>query len=91
MLYFSLVPFINGIFLVLLYAVIKEQIGAGIKTSLIVSLLFWFLTYFLSNVSLVVYGFMPVRLTVIGTVWGLGELMLASIVGSKLYKEVKHI
>ena len=31
---------------------------------------------------------MPVKLVVIGTVWGLGELLLAGIVGSKLYKEV---
>ena len=73
-----------------MYAVVKEQLGSGIRTALIVSLVFWFLTYFLANTSLVVYGFMPVRLTVIGTAWGLGELVLASIVGSKLYKEVKQ-
>ena len=91
MLYFSMLSFIFGISLVWLYALVKEQLGAGTKTALIVSLIFLFLTYFLSNVSLVVYGFMPVRLTVIGTAWGLGELILASIVGSKLYKEVKHI
>ena len=90
MLFFALLSLINGISLVLLYALVKEHLGAGIKTSLIVSLAFWFLTYFLSNVSLVAYGFMPVRLTVIGTVWGLGELLLAGIVGSKLYKEVKQ-
>jgi len=48
------------------------------------------MTYFLSNASLIVYGFMPVRLTVIGTIWGLGELLLAGIVGSKLYKEEKQ-
>lgn len=91
MLFFSMISFIFGISLVWLYALVKEQLGAGTKTAIIVSLIFWFLTYFLSNVSLVVYGFMPVRLTVIGTAWGLGELMLASIVGSKLYKEVKHM
>ena len=50
---------------------------------------FWFLTYLIANVSMIAYGFMPVRLTVIGTVWGLGELILAAIVGSKLYKDVK--
>lgn len=87
MLFFSMLSFIFGISLVWLYALVKEQLGAGTKTAIIVSLIFWFFTYFLSNVSLVVYGFMPVRLTVIGTAWGLGELILASIVGSKLYKE----
>jgi hypothetical protein len=91
MLFFSMLSFIFGISLVWLYALVKEQLGAGTKTAIIVSLIFWFLTYFLSNVSLVVYGFMPVRLTVIGTTWGLGELILASIVGSKLYKEVKQV
>jgi hypothetical protein len=91
MLFFSMISFINGFFLVGLYVLVKEQFGSGIKTAVIVSLVFWFLTYFLANASLVVYGFMPVRLTVIGTAWGLGELLLASIVGSKLYKEVKPI
>jgi hypothetical protein len=89
MLYFCIIPFIYGIILVLLYSVLKDYFGAGIKTAILVSIVLWFMTYFLSNVSLVVYGFMPVKLTVIGTVWGLGELLLAGIIGSKLYKEVK--
>ena len=88
MLFFSMISFINGISLVGFYALVKEQFGSGIKTAVIVSLVFWFLTYFLANASLVVYGFMPVRLTVIGTVWGLAELLLAGIVGSKLYKDL---
>ncbi len=88
MLYISIVSFIFGIALVWLYAVVKNQLGSRTKTAVIVSIIFWFLTYFLSNVSLVVvYGFMPVRLTVIGTVWGLAELLLAGVVGSKLYKD----
>jgi phage-related minor tail protein len=90
MMFFIVLSFINGIALVLLYAIVKEHLGAGIRTSVIVSLVFWFLTYFLNNVSLIAYGFMPVRLTVIGTIWGLAELLLAGIVGSKLYKEVKQ-
>jgi hypothetical protein len=90
MLFFCTISFINGIAVVLLYALLKDQFGAGIKTSVIISLVFWFLTYFISNASLIAYGFMPVRLTVIGTAWGLGELLLAGIVGSKLYKDVKQ-
>lgn len=90
MVFFCMISFVNGISLVLLYALLKDQFGAGIKTSVFISLAFWFLTYFLSNASLVAYGFMPVRLTVIGTIWGLGELLIAGIVGSKLYKEPKQ-
>jgi hypothetical protein len=88
MLFFSIVSFIFGISLVLLYAIIKNLLGAGIKTVLIGSSILWFLTYFLANVLMVVYGFMPVKLTVIGTAWGWGELLLAAIFGSRLYKDV---
>jgi len=89
MLYFVVLSFINGIALISMYALVKERLGAGIRTSVIVSVVYWFLTYFFSSISLIVYGFMPVRLTVIGIIWGLGELLLAGVAGSKLYKEVK--
>ncbi|MFA6946324.1 MAG: hypothetical protein WC220_10520 [Pedobacter sp.] len=74
--------------MVFLYSLLKLHIRSKIKTAIISALIVWFIAYFLSNVSLVAYGFMPVKLVVIGTVWGLGELLLAGIVGSKLYKEV---
>jgi hypothetical protein len=90
MAFFSCVSFMMGFFLVWLYAVAKVQSGPGIKTAAMVSTVFWFFAYFIPNVSMIVYGFMPVGLTVIGTAWGLVELLLASIVGSKLYKEAKH-
>ena len=89
MLYFVVLSFINGIGLILLYALVKERLGAGIRTSVIVSVVYWFLTYFFSSISLIVYGFMPVRLTVIGIIWGLGEILLAGVAGCKFYKEVK--
>ena len=89
MVYFSMMPLVNGIFLMLLYAVAQKLFGSSIKTILIVSLIYWFLTYFSTNVSMVVYGFLPIRLTIIGTAWGLGELIIAGIVGSKIYKEIK--
>ena len=89
MVFFCSLSFIRGISLVWLYALVKEHFGSGIKTALKVSFIFWFVTYFIDNASLLAYGFMPVKLTVIGTIWGLGELLLAGIVGSKLYKDVK--
>lgn len=89
MAYFGMVSLIMGIVLVWLYAVAKTHFGPGKKTVLIVSFTVWFLAYFLSNVSKVVYGFLPIRLTVIGTVWGLVELLLAGLIGSYLYQEKK--
>jgi hypothetical protein len=89
MAYFALFSLIMGLFLVWLYAVAKTHFGPGKKTALIVSFTVWFLAYFLSNASKVAYGFMPLRLTVIGTAWGLVELLLAGMIGSCLYKEKK--
>ena len=45
--------------------------------------------YFLSNTALLAYGFLPAKLVVIGIVWGFFELLLGSIVGSKLYRDAK--
>jgi hypothetical protein len=90
MLYFCFLSLTFGVLLVGLYAFAKGQLGAGTKTAVIVAFMFWFLVYFIGNVSMVVYGFMPVKLTVIGTAWGLGELLLGGIIGAKLYKDVKQ-
>lgn len=89
MAYFGIISLVIGVILVWLYAVAKAQLGPGMKTAAIVSITVWFLAYFLSNVSMVVFGFMPIRLTVIGTAWGLVELLLAGIIGTRLYKERK--
>lgn len=87
MIYFTALSFFFGISLVWFYALAKRQMGPGIKTALAVAAVFWFYKYFLGNLANVVYGFMPVQLTVIGTVWGLGELLLGGVVGAKLYKD----
>jgi len=80
----------NGVFLTLLYSLLKPYFLSKIKTAIISSLIVFFVTYFPSNMSLVVYGFMPLDFSILGTVWGLGELLLAGIVASKLYKETAY-
>jgi hypothetical protein len=89
MAYFGMVSLITGVILVWLYAVAKAHFGPGKKTAAIVALVVWFMAYLLDNVAMVMYGFMPVRLTVIGTAWGLVELLVAGMLGSCLYKEKK--
>ncbi len=89
MIYFCTISLIFGFSLVTLYVVVKNQFKPGIKTAIVISVVFWFLIYFISSVSNVVYGFMPVRLTVIGIIWGLGESLLAGITGACLYKDPK--
>lgn len=87
MAYFALFSLIMGLSLVWLYAVAKTHFGPGRKTALIVSFVVWFLAYFLSNASKVAYGFLPLRLTAIGTAWGLAEVALGGWIGSRLYRE----
>ena len=86
MLYFTSVSLVFGVIVVWIYAVILPSMVSKYRAAIISSLLVWLLAYFLPNVSMVVYGFMPVKLTVIGTIWGLGEILLAGIVGARLYK-----
>ncbi|MBX7079666.1 MAG: hypothetical protein K1X88_10795 [Nannocystaceae bacterium] len=85
--YFMLVSSSLGMVLVWLYAAVLPRFGPGPRTAIVVALVLWLVAYFFANVAMVVYGFMPVRLTVIGTVWGLGELVLASLVGTRLYRD----
>ena len=86
MLYFCFVSFIYGIFLIFLYAALTPQFKSKTKTAIVASLIVWILSNVIGNVANVVYGFMPVKLTVIGTIWGLMELLLAALVASRLYE-----
>lgn len=87
MAYFGMMSFARGILLVWLYAAVRPRLGPGPKTAAVVSLLVWFLSDFGANVSMVAYGFMPIPLTVVGTAWGLVELVVAGQLGARLYNE----
>ena len=86
--YFTSVSLLFGIVVVFIYAAILPVMMTKFKAAIISSLLTWFLAYFLPNVSMVVYGFMPVDITIIGTIWGLGEILLAAAVGARFYKVI---
>jgi hypothetical protein len=32
-------------------------------------------------------GIMPLKLTIVGLAWGLGEMVIASLAGARLYRE----
>jgi len=90
MVYFALNSIFLGIGVIGFYALIKTIISSRVMAVIITSLLFWFFTYFLANAALVAYGFMPLGLTIIGTAWGLLELLIGVLIGSKLYKATKQ-
>ncbi len=76
-----------GLLVVWLYAALLPRFGPGPRTALLVAVLLWFLTSFSSSAANLAYGFMPLGLTVVGMVWGLAELVVAALVGTRLYRE----
>lgn len=88
MVYFCCISFVFGISLMFLYDIFKTRFDSWIKNAVIASIIIWVLAYLINNLSLAVYGFIPIKYAIIGTVWGLLELLLASIVASKFYEKI---
>lgn len=86
MVFFAFVSVINGISVILLYALIHTKFKSKLKAAIVSALIFWFYAYFISGAALVAYGFMPLSVSAIGTAWGILEVSAGSIVGSRLYK-----
>jgi hypothetical protein len=91
MAFFGVFSLVMGIVLVWLYAVMKAHFGPGKKTAAIASFVVWFLAYFFSNAAKVAYGFLPLRLTAIGTAWGLVEVILAGLIGAHLLEKMSGL
>lgn len=87
MVFCGVLSLVLGVVLVWLYAAASPRFGRGAKTAVMVSVLVWFLAYFQANASNVAFGFLPFRLAAIGTAWGLVELVVAGVVGARLYRE----
>jgi hypothetical protein len=87
MAFFAAVSLTLGVVLVWLYAAVRPRLGPGPTTAAISAAFVWLVGYLLPNIALAVYGFLPASLVAIGTLWGLGELLLASLIGARFYRE----
>jgi hypothetical protein len=85
--YFVVMCFLLGIAIVWTYAAVRPRLGPGPRTAVIVGLLAWFMTLVWSGGTQVALGLMPLNLTILGLAWGLGEIVIASLAGAKLYRE----
>ena len=85
--YFVVMCFLLGILIVWTYAAVRPRLGAGPKTAAIVAVLAWFMTLVWSGGTQVAMGVMPLKLTMLGLAWGLGEFVIASLAGARLYRE----
>lgn len=84
---FLVLGFALGIVTVWLYAAIRSRFGPGVSTALCAGSAVWFLAYVYPSIGFAVMGLFPTRLIAIGIVWGLGEVLLASVAGAWLYHE----
>lgn len=84
---FVLQAFLMGILMVGLYAALQPRFAASAATAVAAALLVWLLATVFGSVGMVVMGFFPAKPALIAMLWGLIELSLASLVGTRLYKE----
>lgn len=83
----TVMTFVLGIALVLVYALIRPRLGAGPKTAIVASLIFWFaIPVYTGLISGLLFD-VPTNLVLIGMVWALIEYALGALAGAWLYKE----
>lgn len=86
--WFLLFAFGLGVTLVWLYAAIRPRFGPGVRTAVCASLTVWGLAYLYPTLFFIVMQLFPTRMLVIGTVWGLFEVVIAGVAGAWAYTEV---
>jgi len=85
--YFVAACFVLGILIVWAYAAVRPRLGPGPKTAVVVAVVAWLLTFVWSGGAQVAMGVMPLKLTAMGLAWGLGEVVIATLAGARLYTE----
>ena len=83
---FIIFSFFVGIVTVWLYAAIRPRFGPGVKTA-IAGLVVWFFAYLYGAAGMVPMGFFSAKVMTVVTIWGLPEIVIASIAGAWLYTE----
>jgi hypothetical protein len=85
--WFIVLGFGLGILTIWLYAAIRPRFGPGAKTAVCAALAVWFFAYLYPNAFVMITNIFPRRMIATGTIWGLVEIVAASIAGAWLYRE----
>jgi len=83
----NILGFLTGIAAVWVYAAIRPRFGLGAKTAAIAGIGVWFISRFLGTLAEMNMGLFPQKVLMTGLVWGLVELIIATMAGAWLYKE----
>jgi hypothetical protein len=84
---FVLICFAVGILTVWMYAAMRPRLGPGPKTAICAGLFVWAIGYLWCGLVLSLIGVQSWGLAILGIVWGLVEMVVASWVGGYLYSE----
>ena len=84
---FQTVVIVVGLTLVFFYAAARPRFGPGPRTAIIVAVALWIGGYVLSLLGYQLMGLFPPRLLVLWGGIGLVEMILAGLVGGRLYRE----
>lgn len=85
--WFVILGFGVGFMVVWVYAAIRPRLGPGAQTAICAALVVWGLAYLYPNLFIIIMNIFPRRMMVIGTVWGLVEVVVAGLAGAWLYTE----
>ena len=84
---FVVLAFILGIVTIWLYAAIRPRFGPGVGAAVISGLAVWFFAYLYNATSMALMGLFPAKVLAVATVWGLAEIVVASVAGAWVYTE----
>lgn len=87
MVWFVVAGFVLGIATVWLYAAIRPRFGAGVKTAVVGAVAVYFLAYLYPSIFFMAMNLFPMKAMVVGLMWGVIEIVVASIAGAWLYSE----
>ena len=84
---FVALGFVQGILALWLYAGIRPRLGAGMQTALIAGGFMALTTAILPTLGYMVTGLFPSNLMMIAMAWSTVEILIATVVGAKIYSE----
>ncbi len=76
-----------GISLIWLYAAIRPRYGAGPMTAICAAAAVWWFAFVFPHIGNLMMGFYPAGITALTTLWALAEVVLAALVGARVYQE----
>lgn len=84
---FIAVTFAVMILTIWLYAMLRDRCGAGPKTAACAAAFVWFLYQLAPGIFMTVLGMFPASLLVTGALWGLVEMIVATMAGAYFYSD----